>query len=109
MARLTTLLIVLGALVVAWVVLIVFVWIAKPDDVSVATAMRLLPDLLRLVRTAPGHDPRTQVPDLWWPTDQAWFVAADTDLDWTVVGCSDRLASDLLRALPERSPLVTDQ
>lgn len=46
----STLLIVFGVLVVAWVTFIAFVAIAKPDDVSVSTAMRLLPDLLRLVR-----------------------------------------------------------
>jgi uncharacterized membrane protein YkvA (DUF1232 family) len=50
MAWLTTLLIVLAALVAAWVVFIAFVAIAKPDSVSISTATRLLPDLLRLVR-----------------------------------------------------------
>jgi hypothetical protein len=56
--------------------------------------------------TAPGGQPLPQMPDLWWPKDRAWFVATDTDFDWTVVGGSERLASDLLQALPGQSQLV---
>lgn len=56
--------------------------------------------------SAPGKDPVLQMPDLWWPKDRAWFVATDTDLDWTVVGGSERLVADLLRAFPEQSQPV---
>lgn len=56
--------------------------------------------------TAPGGEPSPQMPDLWWPKDRAWFVATDTDLDWTVVGGSEQLASELLRAFPDQSQLV---
>jgi uncharacterized membrane protein YkvA (DUF1232 family) len=45
-----TLLIVVGALVVLWLAFVLFVAIAKPDDVSVREALRLLPDIVRLVR-----------------------------------------------------------
>jgi uncharacterized membrane protein YkvA (DUF1232 family) len=38
------------ALVSAWLVLIVVLWILRPRDVRLAELVRLLPDLLRLVR-----------------------------------------------------------
>ncbi len=45
-----TVLILVGAMVVAWLAFVVFVAIAKPDDTSVHGALRLLPDIVRLVR-----------------------------------------------------------
>jgi uncharacterized membrane protein YkvA (DUF1232 family) len=45
-----TLLIVVGALVALWVAFVLLVAIAKPDDTSLRDALRLLPDILRLVR-----------------------------------------------------------
>jgi uncharacterized membrane protein YkvA (DUF1232 family) len=39
-----------AALVVVWLALIALLWRAKPDDMSVGAAARLLPDTLRLVR-----------------------------------------------------------
>ena len=51
----------------------------------------------------PGAVDRPQVPDLWWPDDRAWFVATDTDLDWTYVGGTVALSDALLAALPERA------
>jgi uncharacterized membrane protein YkvA (DUF1232 family) len=45
-----TLFIVVGALVVLWLAFVLFVALAKPDDVSVREALRLLPDVVRLVR-----------------------------------------------------------
>ena len=39
-----------AALLVVWLVLILLLWKAKPDEVSVRAAARLLPDTLRLVR-----------------------------------------------------------
>lgn len=56
--------------------------------------------------SSPGRDSWPQMPDLWWPKDLAWFVATDTDLDWTVVGGSERLAADLLRRFPEQAQPV---
>ncbi|BDX32290.1 hypothetical protein TUM20985_28370 [Mycobacterium antarcticum] len=41
--------IVLG-LVLAWVALVTALWWAKPDDLDVRDALRLLPDVLRLVK-----------------------------------------------------------
>ena len=43
-------LIVVGALVVAWLAFVLFVAIAKPDDTTLRGALRLLPDIVRLVR-----------------------------------------------------------
>ena len=45
-----TLLIVVGALVALWLTFVLFVAIAKPDDTTVRDALRLLPDVVRLVR-----------------------------------------------------------
>ena len=41
---------VLGALVVSWLVLLAALWLAKPDADSAREGVRLLPDLVRLVR-----------------------------------------------------------
>jgi uncharacterized membrane protein YkvA (DUF1232 family) len=41
---------VVAAVLVLWLVLILLLWKAKPDEVSVRAASRLLPDTLRLVR-----------------------------------------------------------
>lgn len=41
---------------VLWLVLILLLWKAKPDDMTVRAATRLLPDTLRLVRRL-GADP----------------------------------------------------
>ena len=45
-----TLLIVVGALVAVWLAFVLFVATAKPDDTSLRDALRLLPDIVRLVR-----------------------------------------------------------
>lgn len=47
-----------------------------------------------------------QVPDLWWPQDRSWFVASDTDLDWSYVGGSDAFVAGVLEAFPGRSQVV---
>jgi uncharacterized membrane protein YkvA (DUF1232 family) len=41
---------VVGALLVSWLVLIVAVWLAKPDASSAREGVRLLPDVVRLVK-----------------------------------------------------------
>lgn len=41
---------VLGALLVSWLVLIAVMWFARPDEHSARDGMRLLPDVVRLVR-----------------------------------------------------------
>ncbi|WP_127131378.1 YkvA family protein [Georgenia sp. SYP-B2076] len=38
-----------GGLLLLWAVLVVALWLAKPDDVRLKEVMRLLPDVLRLV------------------------------------------------------------
>jgi uncharacterized membrane protein YkvA (DUF1232 family) len=45
-----TLLVVVGALVALWLAFLVFVAIAKPDDTNLRDTLRLLPDIVRLVR-----------------------------------------------------------
>ena len=45
-----TVLIVVIAIVAAWLVFVVFVALAKPDDTTLRDALRLLPDIVRLVR-----------------------------------------------------------
>jgi uncharacterized membrane protein YkvA (DUF1232 family) len=42
---------VLVGLVLLWVVLLVIFWIARPRDVPVREVLRLIPDLLRLLRS----------------------------------------------------------
>ena len=49
-----------------------------------------------------------QSPNLWWPVDHSWCVATEIDLDWTYVGGSEALISDVLtdqclEALPAQS------
>lgn len=46
------------------------------------------------------------VPDLWWPEDRSWFVATDTDLDWTYVAGTEALVAAVARAFPGRSEPV---
>jgi len=41
---------VLGALLVSWLVLMAVLWFARPDERSAREAIRLLPDVVRLVR-----------------------------------------------------------
>jgi len=43
-------LIVVLAIVVAWLLFLLFVALAKPDDTTLRDALRLLPDIVRLVR-----------------------------------------------------------
>jgi uncharacterized membrane protein YkvA (DUF1232 family) len=39
-----------GGLFVLWLLLLVLLWLSRPDDLTVREALRLLPDVLRLVR-----------------------------------------------------------
>ena len=41
---------IIGALAVIWLVLAVALWLAKPDELGMRDVMRLLPDLLRLMK-----------------------------------------------------------
>jgi uncharacterized membrane protein YkvA (DUF1232 family) len=41
---------VLGGVLVLWLALLVLLWARRPDDLTVREALRLLPDVLRLVR-----------------------------------------------------------
>ncbi|TFV63223.1 UNVERIFIED_ORG: DUF1232 domain-containing protein [Bacillus sp. AZ43] len=45
-----TLLAVAGGLLLLWAVLLALLWRARPEDLTVREALRLLPDLVRLVR-----------------------------------------------------------
>lgn len=39
-----------GALLVAWLALVLYVWVRRPEEGTVAVALRLLPDTIRLLR-----------------------------------------------------------
>jgi uncharacterized membrane protein YkvA (DUF1232 family) len=39
-----------GGLVLAWLALVAALWLARPDEVRVRDALRLLPDLVRMLR-----------------------------------------------------------
>jgi uncharacterized membrane protein YkvA (DUF1232 family) len=39
-----------GSLVLLWVALVVALWVARPDDLRLREALRLLPDVVRLLR-----------------------------------------------------------
>ncbi len=39
-----------GGLLVLWLAMLVLLWLRRPDDLTVREALRLLPDVLRLVR-----------------------------------------------------------
>ena len=41
---------VLGGLVVVWLLLVLLLWRARPDELGIREALRLLPDVVRLVR-----------------------------------------------------------
>ncbi|KQV75183.1 hypothetical protein ASC61_09310 [Aeromicrobium sp. Root344] len=43
-----------GSLVVVWVAMLVLLWRAKPDEMTVRDAARLVPDLLRLIKRLAG-------------------------------------------------------
>lgn len=45
-----TLLAVAGGVLLLWAVLLVFLWRARPEELTVRESLRLLPDLVRLVR-----------------------------------------------------------
>jgi uncharacterized membrane protein YkvA (DUF1232 family) len=49
---------IVGGLVLVWVVLVAVLWLTKPDDYDLKEALRLLPDLLRLIRRL-AADPET--------------------------------------------------
>ncbi len=40
----------LSGIMLAWLILATAIWLAKPDDLSLGDMIRLLPDLLRLLR-----------------------------------------------------------
>lgn len=50
MAWWQTLLAVTGGLLVLWAALVLLLWRARPEELAVREALRLLPDLVRLVR-----------------------------------------------------------
>jgi len=41
---------VVGGLVLIWLAAVIALWIAKPDEVSIRESLRLLPDLVRLLK-----------------------------------------------------------
>lgn len=61
------LIVVAATIVLLWLALIAYVWIAKPDAASARDAVRLIPDILRLVRriAADRSQPRGVRVRLW--------------------------------------------
>jgi uncharacterized membrane protein YkvA (DUF1232 family) len=49
---------IVGGLMLVWAVLVVVLWLAKPGDYDLKEALRLLPDLMRLI-TRLAADPAT--------------------------------------------------
>jgi uncharacterized membrane protein YkvA (DUF1232 family) len=49
---------VLAGVLLLWVALVVVFWLAKPDDYAIRDAMRLLPDVVRLIKRL-AADPET--------------------------------------------------
>jgi uncharacterized membrane protein YkvA (DUF1232 family) len=47
---------VLGGLLAAWVLLVTALWWSRPDDLALREALRLLPDLVRLIRRLAADD-----------------------------------------------------
>jgi uncharacterized membrane protein YkvA (DUF1232 family) len=43
-----------GGLLLLWLALVVALWLGRPDDVRIKDALRLLPDLVRLLRRLAG-------------------------------------------------------
>jgi uncharacterized membrane protein YkvA (DUF1232 family) len=43
-----------GGLLLLWVALVVALWLGRPDDVRIRDALRLLPDVVRLLRRLAG-------------------------------------------------------
>jgi uncharacterized membrane protein YkvA (DUF1232 family) len=58
---------VLGGLLLLWLGLVVALWVTRPDDLRLRDAMRLLPDLVRLLRRLADDDslPRGVRVRLW--------------------------------------------
>jgi uncharacterized membrane protein YkvA (DUF1232 family) len=56
-----------GGILLAWVALIVALWTVRPDDLRLRDAIRLLPDLVRLLRRLAADDelPRGVRVRLW--------------------------------------------
>jgi uncharacterized membrane protein YkvA (DUF1232 family) len=56
-----------GGLLVVWLALVAALWVSRPDDLRLRDAMRLLPDLVRLLRRLAGDDtlPRGVRVRLW--------------------------------------------
>ena len=76
---LQTFAIVATTFVVVWLSFILFVWMIRPDDVSIASAARLLPDTLRLVcRLAADRTiPRST---RWWVWGLLLYLASPIDV-----------------------------
>ena len=45
---------IVAGLVLLWLALVVVLWLTKPDDIGLREAVRLLPDLLRLLKRLAG-------------------------------------------------------
>jgi hypothetical protein len=58
---------IVGGLVLIWAVLVAVLWLTKPGEYDVKETLRLLPDLIRLVkRLATDPDTRAACGFCWW-------------------------------------------
>jgi uncharacterized membrane protein YkvA (DUF1232 family) len=56
---------VVGGVVLLWLLLIAALWMAKPDDTGVQDAMRLLPDVVRLLRRLASDPTMPKAVRIW--------------------------------------------
>jgi uncharacterized membrane protein YkvA (DUF1232 family) len=70
---------VVGGVALLWLLLIAALWIAKPDDVGVRDAVRLLPDVVRLLKRL-ASDPTTPRAVRVWLVLLFVYLASPIDL-----------------------------
>lgn len=47
-------------------------------------------------------------PNLWWPSDHAWIVACEIDLDYALIGGTRKLCDELIKSVGATSVEVED-
>lgn len=73
------LLLLIGAVLVAWLLLVALIWLHRPSRHLAAAAMRLLPDILRMLRTLVA-DPATPRKERWLLIGLFAWLASPIDL-----------------------------
>ena len=73
------LLLLIGAVLVVWLVLVALIWLHRPSRHLAAAALRLLPDILRLLRRLVA-DPATPRRERWLLIGLGAWLASPIDL-----------------------------